>query len=172
MHQGLGEAHIRRPPSVSDYPPLKSLFSNSLFSLRRHQSGLSRHNAPQLHFCPLTSLFIPPCRILEPSVWIDPTFSLLLSRSSHGCKATHEALHMLFNNLGFERGSQVHPYQMRSTSTSTQTQDIPSSHCHMLFFLIQKLETPNTSQAHFHIPLANHHRVLLRISTLSNFRHL
>ena len=88
-----------RPPS------LKSLFINSHVSLRRHQSSLSRYKASKLHFCPLTFLLIPPCKIFETSIQPDPVCTLLSFGSSHGCKATHEAF--LLPGLGLKGGSHL-----------------------------------------------------------------
>ena len=98
------EACPRHPPLLSDYPSLKSLFSNSHFFQRTHQSSLSRHIASQLPFSPLTFLFIPPCKIPKASIHTYLVFSLLPYRSSHGCKATHEALHVPLIGLGLKGG--------------------------------------------------------------------
>ena len=82
-------------------PPLKSLFSNSPFILRRHQSSLSRNNSP-ITISPLTLHLIPSYKISDTFIQLDHACALLLLRSSHGCKATHEALHMPIPDLGLE----------------------------------------------------------------------
>ena len=95
-------------------PPLKSLFSNSPFILRRQQSSLSRNNAP-ITICPLTLHLIPSYRISETFIQLDHACALLLLRSSHGCKATHEALHIPIPDLGLEEG---HTKLVRETINS------------------------------------------------------
>ena len=59
---------------------------------------------PQLLFCPWTSLFIPFLQNLQGFNQLDPACALLSLGSSHGCKATHEALYVPMPDLGLEGG--------------------------------------------------------------------
>ena len=99
----------------------------------------------------------------------DPTSesqcALLLLGFSHGCKATHEALPHVDPQLRSQRGLQTHPYQLRSTSMSTQTED-----CHLPFDFVQNNKTTKASQARCLFPPTNPHCVLLKNPTLPHLR--
>ena len=75
--------------------------------------------------CTVLSVLRPCCWPSEPisDPTSDPTcearHALFLSGSSHGCKATHEALPHVDSLLRSLRGLQTHPHQLRSTSSST-----------------------------------------------------
>ena len=56
----------------------------------------------KLPFYPLNLLLIPSYKISETSIQHDHVRVLLPQWSSHGCKATHEALHVPIPDLGFE----------------------------------------------------------------------
>ena len=81
--------------------------------------------------------------------------------SSHGCKATHEALPHVDPQLRSQWQLQIHPHQLKSTSSLTQTED-----CHLPLDLITNLRTAKVSKARCLYPPTNPHCVLLKNPTL------
>ena len=64
---------------------------------------------PRLPFCPLPLLFIRSLQNLQGFNQPDPASALLLLGSSHGRKATHEALPMSMPDLGLKGGHKPTP---------------------------------------------------------------
>ena len=112
---------------------------------------LMRHNAPQLHLCPLTSLLFPH------AIYPNFRYGLILRLPYFHLSPLMEARQ---------------PMRPPMCHSSTQSEDIPFSYCHMPYVLVLSPVTPDTLQVRCHLPPTNHHCVLLRIPTLSNSRHL
>ena len=99
----------------------------------------------------------------------DPTCeshcALLPLGSSHGCKATHEALPHADPQLRSRRALQTHPHQLRSTPSSNQTED-----CHQPLDLVPNPRISKSSKARCLYPSTNPHCVLFKNPTLPYIR--
>ena len=89
-------------------PTLKELIYLFHSILRRHQGMLRRYNAP-ITLLPSDLLFVPSLQNLQGCNQPDHARVLLSLGSSHGCKATHEALHVPIPSLGLEGGHKPTP---------------------------------------------------------------
>ena len=79
---------------------------------------MRRYNAPVTHL-PSDLLFVLSLQNLRGSNQPDPTCALLPLGSSHGCKATHEALPLPIPDLGLEGGHTCPLSYVRPSSSPT-----------------------------------------------------